>query len=161
MNRTIPMLAIGLIFGTLVGFLIAAGYGVTLDGHDHETAHADTSLAEAETASHDHSEVITLDAAMAPTIEAILHVDPAGGWNLEVVVQNFRFAPEHVSQDHIAGEGHAHVYVNGAKIARLYGNWFQLAGVKSGDAVSISLNSNDHKAFAVNNRAISTQVTIP
>lgn len=159
------MLLIGLIFGALVGFLVAAGYGVTLNGHDHETDHltdhSETAHSGAEAPSHDHSEVIALEAENAPIIDAILHADPAGGWNLEVTTQNFRFAPDHVSQDYIEGEGHAHIYVNGEKLARLYGNWFQLADVTAGDIVSVSLNSNDHKVFAVDNRAISTQITVP
>ena len=159
MNRAIPMLLIGLVFGGLVGFLLAAGYGVTLDGHDHATDHGDHSAHKA--AAHDHSEVVTLAAEGAPTVLAILHADPAGGYNLEVQTENFRFSPERVSQDHVNGEGHAHVYVNSEKIARLYGNWMQLPAISSGDVVSVSLSSNDHKQLSVEGRAISAQVTLP
>lgn len=160
MDRSLPMLAIGLVFGGLAGFLVAASYGVTLDGHDHSTDHGgDTHLVA--DAAHDHSEVIRLDPANAPSIQAILHADPAGGWNLEVTTENFRFSPENVSLDHVDGEGHAHVYINGIKQARLYGNWMQLSGAKTGDVVSVSLNSNDHKEFSVDGRAVSSQITIP
>lgn len=153
MNRSIPMLLIGLIFGGLAGFLLAAGYGVTLDGHDHETGH--------EAQSHDHSESIDFDDTNAPTVEAILHTDPMGGWNLEVKTRNFRFAPEHVSTAHVDGEGHAHVYVNGDKIGRLYGNWMQLPGVASGDVVAVTLSSNDHKTLSVDDKDVETSVTVP
>ncbi|MDG1737374.1 MAG: hypothetical protein P8L68_14320 [Paracoccaceae bacterium] len=161
MNRSIPMLLIGLVFGGLAGFLIAASNGVTLDGHDHTTDHSGETHATTEANTHNHAEVIHLKEADAPSIHTLLHADPAGGWNLEVLTENFRFSPENVSLAHIDGEGHAHVYVNGIKQARLYGNWMQLSGAKSGDLVSVSLNSNDHKALSVDGRAVSSQVTIP
>lgn len=159
MNRSIPMLLIGLAFGGLAGFLLAAGYGVTLDGHDHDTDHEATANASA-----DHSHVTVLDlpeGGWAPTVDVTLHADPAGGWNIELKTTDFRFSPEHVSQPHIDGEGHAHVYVNGEKIARLYGHWMQLPAVSTGDIVSVGLYSNDHKSLAIGRRAINAQVTIP
>ncbi|MDW4496468.1 hypothetical protein R5H30_00625 [Sulfitobacter sp. D35] len=35
MDRGLFLFLIGLVFGGGIGFLLAAGYGVTLDGHDH------------------------------------------------------------------------------------------------------------------------------
>ena len=35
MNRTLSLFVIGLVFGGGLGFAIAAGNGVTFDGHDH------------------------------------------------------------------------------------------------------------------------------
>ena len=40
MNRSLAFLLIGLLFGCLAGFLLAAHYGVTLDGHDHADDHS-------------------------------------------------------------------------------------------------------------------------
>jgi len=37
MDRRLSMLLIGLLFGGGIGFTIAAGNGVTFDGHDHAT----------------------------------------------------------------------------------------------------------------------------
>lgn len=42
MNRSLAFLLIGILFGALAGFLTAAHYGVTLDGHDHGAHHEDT-----------------------------------------------------------------------------------------------------------------------
>jgi hypothetical protein len=154
------MLLIGLIFGALAGFLLAAAYGVTLDGHDHATDH-DHNTTET-TALHSHEEMLKLaNDGNAPTIAVDLHADPAGGWNIELRTTNFRFSPEHVSQDHQDGEGHAHAYLNGQKIARLYGHWMQLPTVKSGDVVAVGLYSNDHKVLSVGQKAIFAAVTIP
>ena len=35
MDRSLWLLVIGLVFGSGIGFVIAAGNGITLDGHDH------------------------------------------------------------------------------------------------------------------------------
>lgn len=156
MPRTLSMLLIGLVFGGLVGFLLAAGYGITLDGHDHATDHGPA-------AAHDHGvgAVLLLNPAEAPTLDLTLHADPAGGWNVELLTTGFAFSPQHVSQAHVPGEGHAHLYVNGEKIARLYGPWVQLPPVKAGDVVAVGLYSNDHKSLAVGQKAIVATLTIP
>jgi len=39
MQRSLSLLFIGLFFGAGLGFLVAASYGVTLDGHDHAAPH--------------------------------------------------------------------------------------------------------------------------
>lgn len=160
MNRSVPMLLIGLIFGALAGFLLAAAYGVTLDGHDHATDHEHGVSTTASTHSHDETLVLSNDGT-APTIAVKLHADPAGGWNIELQTTNFRFSPEHVSQAHQDGEGHAHAYMNGQKIARLYGEWMQLPTVQSGDVVAVGLYSNDHKVLSLGQKAIFASVTIP
>ena len=160
MNRSIPMLLIGLVFGGLVGFLLAASYGVTLDGHDHD--HNVASSTDNAQEDHSHADVLILSSdELAPTIDVQLHSDPAGGWNIRVLTSNFRFSPEHVSQAHVSGEGHAHAYLNGVKIARLYSEWMQLPSVESGDVVTVGLYSNDHKTLAIGQKAITAMVTIP
>jgi len=155
------MLLIGLIFGGLAGFMLAASYGVTFDGHDHDTDHGQETHTSTDAVAHDHSEIIALAAESAPTVEAMLHKDPKGGWNLEVTTTSFRFAPEHVSTAHIDGEGHAHVYINGKKISRMYGNWMQLPSVTTGDVVAVILSSNDHKTLTIGAKSISASVMVP
>ncbi|SIQ54773.1 hypothetical protein SAMN05421641_10988 [Paracoccus thiocyanatus] len=51
MDRSIPMLLIGLIFGGGMGFVAAAANGITLDGHHH--------------GAHDHGAPIDLPAGSA------------------------------------------------------------------------------------------------
>ena len=64
-------------------------------------------------------------------------------WTAKVVVEHFRFAPQNASQDHVAGEGHEHLDVDGVKINRLYGDWYTLKTVWK-PTVTVSLSSNDH-----------------
>ena len=61
----------------------------------------------------------------------------------------------------MAGEGHAHVYVNGAKIARHYGPWMHIAAMPKGkNTVMVSLNSNDHRTLAVGDKPLMSSVSV-
>ncbi len=100
---------------------------------------------------HSHDKAIALPAGPdAPTLDMAIAKDEVGGWNLEIRTTNFRFAPEKVNQHHHAGEGHAHLYVNGTKIARIYGPWFHIGSLPSGmTQVTVTLTANDHSPLAV------------
>lgn len=112
-----------------------------------------------------HHETIFLPSDLsAPTLNFAITEDTAGGWNLEIRTTNFRFAPEHVNQAHRTGEGHAHLYVNGKKSARIYGPWFHIAELPSGLVeVTVTLNANDHSHLAVEDRmlAVTKEVQVP
>ncbi len=72
-----------------------------------------------------------------------------------------RFAPEHAGQGDVPGEGHAHLYLNGEKIARIYGDWYHLAALPAGQNVlRVGLYSNSHKALAVNGAHLETEITL-
>ncbi|NIZ14751.1 hypothetical protein [Phaeobacter sp. HF9A] len=161
MSRSLSLFAIGLVFGGGLGFLVAAGNGITLDGHDHGD-HGHGQASPAETMAHEHSATVDIAAGdSAPSLEIALTPDPMAGWNLHVMPQNFRFAPEHASSKDIAGEGHAHVYVNGTKIGRLYGNWMHIGALPDGEVeVKVSLNSNSHNGITVAGQPVEASVTV-
>ena len=170
MSRSLALFGIGLVFGSGIGFLVAAGNGITLDGHDHSdpqahggSTHGDTHGAMNLTGAHaSHDATISLpDAVDAPSLDVAIAPDPVSGWNLHLLVQNFRFAPEHASSPHIPGEGHAHVYVNGTKIARLYGPWLHIADLPAGDnEVTVTLTANDHSQLAVGDKPLRQTMTV-
>ena len=105
---------------------------------------------------HDHSKLLSLEAGEnAPTIAIDLAKDAVGGWNLHITTTHFRFTPEAVNKAHHVGEGHAHIYVNGKKLARIYGPWFHIGALPKGNvAVSVTLNANNHQALAVGDKAL-------
>ena len=163
MSRPLALFAIGLVFGGAAGFVIAAGNGVSFEGHDHSdpSQHVGMEM-QAEMANHDHATAVDLPAgADAPSVEIELTKDPMAGWNLHVMPQNFRFAPENASTKDIDGEGHAHVYINGTKLGRLYGNWLHIGNLPKGDVnVKVSLNANSHSALMVDGTPVETSVTV-
>jgi hypothetical protein len=57
--------------------------------------------------------------------------------------------------------GHGHLYVNGMKIARLYGSYFHIPDLPPGEhEISVSLSSNDHSYYTINGKRIAAQVTV-
>lgn len=159
MDRALALFAIGLVFGGGVGFVIAAGAGVTLDGHDHA---AQGAPADAATAGHDHGAPVSLaSGAQAPSVRVTLTPDPVSGWNLHAPTSNFAFAPEKAGAAHVPGEGHAHVYVDGDKIARLYSPWMHLGALPEGATVEVTLNSNDHRPLEVDGKPVAASTAVP
>lgn len=161
--RQIALFLIGLFFGGGLGFLLAAGMGVTLDGHDHSDPlqHAGADH-HAEPGAHAaHPPIELPEGPEAPRLAARLLPDAKGGWNLQLEVENFRFAPERVNTAHRPGEGHAHVYVDGRKVARLYGPWMHIESLSEGATVTVELNANDHSPLAVGGKPIRVDLVVP
>jgi hypothetical protein len=99
-----------------------------------------------------------------PTVRLTVHKDPKAGWNLQVQVENFRFAPEHASTAHIPGEGHAHLFIDGKKITRLYGEWYHIPTLAPGThKITVTLNANSHEDLTINGKSISAaqEVRVP
>jgi len=162
MQRSLALLLIGLFFGGGIGFLLAASNGATLDGHDH--GH-DVDTAQIDHGDHSVHHATTVSVAAnenAPTLAIALHQDPMAGWNLEVITTNFRFAPEHASMDNVDGEGHAHVYINGEKLGRLYSSWMHIGALPKGEVtVTVSLNANNHSPLSVGDIPLSGSIILP
>ncbi len=129
-----------------------AGHGSHDQHQDHAGHHA----------AHDHGEHGLLEAeGPAPGLAIELQPDPMSGWNLKLTTTHFRFAPEAASRQHRPGEGHAHIYVDGKKLARLYGHWFHIPKLAPGQReIKVSLNSNDHRSYARKGKAITASLTV-
>ena len=90
------------------------------------------------------------DGLMLPELALEVVPDPASGWNLHFGYEHFSLNPRQASRAHQAGEGHAHIYLNGSKLTRLYGNAFHIPSLPEGDVeISVSLSANDHLEYTV------------
>lgn len=90
----------------------------------------------------------------APKATLDIQKDPTGGFNVHVITTNFVWRPEMASMQHVPGEGHAHVYLDGRKIMRIYNEWFHLNtfqfSTKSGEQLlSIEFVGNDHSPYTI------------
>jgi len=90
----------------------------------------------------------------APNATLDIQKDPTGGFNVQVVTTNFVWRPEMASMQHVPGEGHAHVYLDGRKIMRIYNEWFHLNtyqfSTRSGEQLlSIEFVGNDHSPYTI------------
>lgn len=157
MPKTFIFLIIGLFFGTGAGFIIAAGSGAQLTGHDHNDPAAHGSTTGDHGADHSnaaHNKLTEADSP-APALTMTLHPDGEQSRNLQINVSNFRFNPEAVNGENAPGEGHAHIYLNGIKLARTYSPWFHIAGLTKGEhEVRVTLNANNHSQLAIKGQPV-------
>ena len=110
---------------------------------------------------HEHGMLPVDDWANPPTIAARIFKDPESGWNLHVMTTNFVFNAAAAGYDNVEGEGHAHIYVNGDKLGRLYGDWYHIGGLSAGQHhVKVSLNANDHSALHRDGEELAAHVLI-
>ena len=167
MNRNFIFLAIGLLFGVGTGYMLATSNNAELQGHDH-TNPADHNMALAQNSAVDlqhtssHAVLLELnDTASAPSLELEVRADLHSGWNAQLIIQNFAFSPEKTNQKVKAGEGHAHLYINGKKLARVYGKWFHIPNLPKGNhKIRATLNANNHQTLAIDGKPIEATATI-
>lgn len=158
-NVTIALL-IGLVFGGVVSytFFIQSNSVDLLNqppvSHDHvDDDHT-----------HSHDETLEVDAVSSPE----LTIDSArisGGNNVDINVSwdNFTMAPENADGEHVDSEGHLHVYVDGHKIGRMYGEWYHVFALDPGEhEIEVTATTNDHKVYTTNGEpvAATTSITI-
>ena len=144
------------ILGLFVGIIVILLMNppVEIEDHDHVAEMPHTHDMHA----HEQMELPTQN---APTVALSVTPDAKAGWNLQIQTTNFEFAPERASSEHIAGEGHAHLYIDGEKITRVYGNWYYLPELTPGEhEIEVTLNSNSHEDLVVDGVAISASKTI-
>lgn len=90
-----------------------------------------------------------------PSVALKIRKDDHSGWNMQVLTSDFVFAPEDCGKEHADGFGHAHFYLNGEKVARLYSPWYHIPDLPPGKHIlEVTLNSNNHGIYAQNGQPI-------
>jgi hypothetical protein len=116
--------------------------------------------------SHAHTNGATsvheIQQELAPKATLDIQKDPTGGFNVQVVTSNFVWRPEMASMQHVPGEGHAHVFLDGRKIMRIYNQWFHLNtyqfSTRAGEQLlSIEFVGNDHAPYTIAGLPVGTE----
>ncbi|MEU8775946.1 hypothetical protein [Streptomyces sp. NPDC048606] len=97
----------------------------------------------------------------APRVTLTARPDSEDGWNLHLAVTRFAFTPDSVGGAALPGAGHAHLELDGRKLARLYGPWHHLpaAQVPEGaHTLTVRLYADDHTAWAVAGKPVEASV---
>ena len=142
---------------------------VTLNSNDHSALTHEGRPVEASTTvavsrhdhdhSHDDPEPAKADFPMS--LEVTAHPDTGGAYNLHVVPAGFTFSGENVNRDHVQGQGHAHIYVDGKKITRMYGPWIALPALEPGmHTIRVTLNTNDHRDYTWNGMQVEASTEV-
>ena len=114
----------------------------------------------------DHSQhpLIEVDEAEpTPSMRIHMDADSMDGFNIFLETQNFRFTPQSVDTLPVANEGHAHLYVNGEKVARMYSPWHHLSRNLLRDGINrleVEFSTNDHSVWALAGVPIGADVLI-
>lgn len=102
---------------------------MTMAGMDHSMSNMDHSM---------HAAPATASITISPQTET-------SGWDLTLTTENFEFVPTTDDMVDVPGQGHAHLYLNGLKLMRMYGPKASIGALLPGTyTVMVSLNSNIH-----------------
>lgn len=104
-------------------------------------------------------------AAGEPAPELSIDVQPisgSGGYRVSIETGNFEFfQPDSNQAAHAPGQGHAHLYLNGLKLQRMYGHEAEIGALPSGKhSVRVTLNTNDHRAYLVDGKTVTAETQI-
>jgi hypothetical protein len=102
-----------------------------------------------------HEEMEVPKGQPIPTLKLI--VTPAQkGWNLELKTTNFKFLPEKTKTKSMStAEGHAHLFINGKKITRIYSSTYFIDSLPKGNhKITVSLSTVNHADITVNDKKI-------
>ena len=147
---------VGVVAVFVLGLLIGANSESTVSNQTMSDAIGDD-MSESMMHTHDGREV----PEPYPTISMKLEPDPVSGLNLSLETTNFTFAPERVNEEHVDGEGHVHLYINGERQKRLYGPDYHLVDLPPGEHhIMVNLSGNDHSDFTVDGEMIKVSETI-
>ena len=111
---------------------------------------------------HHGADAPALVVSEAPVSVAITaEPDAHGGVDVQIVTDGFRFAPELVDQAHTPGAGHAHIYVDGVKLGRVFESQYHIEELAPGEReIRVSLNTNDHGDLTFNGEKVESTVSV-
>ena len=124
----------------------------------HVFAASDAGMAE----DHHGADAPALVVSETPVSVAITaEPDAHGGIDVQIATEGFRFAPELVDQAHAPSAGHAHIYVDGVKLGRVFENQYHIEELAPGEReIRVSLNTNDHSDLVYNGEKVESTVTV-
>jgi hypothetical protein len=153
-NELITVMILSLILGVGGGYLI----GAAVTDNPLETS---SSMSADMNTTTMHSTTFEVPADQAPKVELVVSEDAKSGYNIKIITTDFTFTPESVNGDNVIGEGHAHLYVDGEKIGRIYSNYFHYNGSFEGTKTfMVTLNANDHSEYTVDDEPITAEVSV-
>ena len=144
---------------------------VELSANDHRTYAVDgepiVAMVTVDVPPHDHGAHSHGDAGQvawagdAPQMAIEVVEDPKSGYNALITIDGMTLSAENVNGDHVDGEGHLHLYVNGQKVGRLYGDATHIPVLPVGEVeITIGAFANDHSAYVIDGEPIEASTSI-
>jgi hypothetical protein len=138
-----------------IPFIAFFFYFTNQNEHNHSTANASKNHS-------DHGYVEIPAGYHVPAVSMSVTQDQSGTWLLKVETNHFAFAPEKVGMKSPSyNEGHAHLYIDGKKINRLYGEYYNLGTLPKGkNEIKVTLHSNNHGALVYKGKPIQSSIVV-
>jgi hypothetical protein len=144
---------------------------VELSANDHRTYAVDgepiVAMVTVDVPPHDHGAHSHGDAGQvawagdAPQMAIEVVEDPKSGYNALITVDGMTLSAENINGDHVDGEGHLHLYVNGQKVGRLYGDATHIPVLPVGEVeIAVGAFSNDHRAYVIDGEPIEASTSV-
>ncbi len=119
---------------------------------------------------HSHMPIEIPEEIATPALSLSIYQDTVSGYNLELSIERYSLIPPPadlttmeelmvptINKNSGFVEGHAHLYVNGEKIQRIYGNYIHLPATlfKPGiNQLTVSINNHGHMYWTFEKRQI-------
>ena len=108
-----------------------------------------------------HSGTATVVSETPVSVAITAEPDAHGGVDVQIATEGFQFAPDSVDQPHTPGAGHAHIYVDGVKLGRVFESDYHIDPLSPGQhEVRVSLNTNDHSELVYDGTKAESTVTV-
>lgn len=131
-----------------LGFLPIPVLGMPNSGGGHETMHS-------------HETIQVPAGQPAPTIALEVTPDKKRGYNVIIKTTNFQFTPGAINTPSNVNTGHAHLYINGKMVTRIYCPTFYLPQLAPGrNEITVSLNGNNHDQIVYNGKPVAATVVV-
>lgn len=121
-------------------------------------------------AAHDHHQNQEIPAnALTPEVSLQVVKDAMSGFNLTLVLSNYQMMlpADDLTQISVADNtrlsGHAHLYVNGQKIQRVYGRFVHIPKtlLKAGEnKIRVTLNNHNHANWSLNGSVVQSELSV-
>ena len=144
---------------------------VELSANDHRTYAVDgepiVAMVTVDVPPHDHGAHSHGDAGLvawagdAPQMAIEVVKDPKSGYNALITVDGMTLSAANVNGDNVDGEGHLHLYVNGQKVGRLYGDATHIPVLPVGEVeITVGAFANDHSAYVIDGEPIEASTSV-
>ena len=108
-----------------------------------------------------HSGTATVVSETPVSVAITAEPDAHGGVDVQIATEGFQFAPDSVDQPHTPGAGHAHIYVDGVKLGRVFESDYHIDPLSPGQhEIRVSLNTNDHGDLVYDGTKVESTVTV-
>ena len=99
------------------------------------------------------------DGPEVPQLEVAVSGDPESGWDVAATITGFTFT-DPTRTDHVPGEGHTHVFVDGRLISMSYEPVVHVPYLEPGEhEAMVTLSRNDHADYSIDGELIMAMAT--